>query len=319
MRALPISTLLAALVAAPALSQDKFPSRPIQLITPLAAGTTSDIIARTLSERLSARLGQQVVVVNRPGASGAIAAVSVAKAAPDGHTIFLVNSQHTANPAVRSDLPYDTVKDFSGIAMFAEAPSMITVHPSLNIRTLKEFIAHAKAHPGKLNYGTSGVGTTTHIAGALFAARTGINIVPVPYKGPEITADILSGRLDVMFVPIVFPLQYVREGKLVALAVTSREPLRTPIEVPTVEAAGELPGFEYGTYYGIIGPANMPMPIREQLSREFRQVILDNEVKAKLTPMGVQPRDLGPKEFEAFIRTDIERVTELVKSMGPQK
>jgi tripartite-type tricarboxylate transporter receptor subunit TctC len=259
------------------------------------------------------------VVVNRPGASGAIAAVSVAKAAPDGYTIFLVNSQHTTNPALRNDLPYDTVKDFCGIALFADAPSMITVHPGLNIRTLKELIAYAKANPGKLNYGTSGVGTTTHIAGALFAARTGINIVPVPYKGPEITADILSGRLDLMFVPVAFPMQYVREGKLVALAVTSREPLRTPIEVPTVEAAAGLPGFEYGTYYGIIGPANMPMPIREQLSREFRQVILDGEVKARLASLAVQPRDLGPTEFDAFIKSDIERVNELVKSMGPQK
>ena len=312
------STVICSLLLSAGISsaQDRFPSKPIQLVAPLAPGTTSDLVARILAERLSQRLGQPVVVQNRTGASGSIAGQFVAKSAPDGYTILIVNSQHSANPALFDNLPYDTLRDFTGVALFAEAPSLIVVPTRLNVKTLKEFVALAKSQPGKLNYGTSGNGTTTHVGGALFADRTGINIVAVPYKGFEVITDTVAGRLDAMFVPAASVLQYVRDGRLVALAVTSREPLRTPIELPSAEAAADLPGFEYSTYYGIVAPSGVPRPILDQLSREIRLAAQDKEASDKLSGLIMFPRDRGPDEFNAFLRADVERIGKLIRALG---
>lgn len=297
-------------------AQDKFPSKSIQLVTPLAAGTTIDLVARTYAELLSPRLGQSVVVQNRPGAGGTIAGQSVAKAAPDGYTILIVNSQHTINPTLYKALPYDTLTEFAGIAQIGEAPSLIVVHPKVGARTLKEFIAAAKKAPGQINYGSAGIGTTTHIGAAYFAFRAGIELVHVPYKGGELVADMVAGRVEAMVVPVAFLLQHIKDGRLLALGVTTREPLKSPIEVPSVEEAAGLPGFQYATYYGFVAPAKTPRPIIEQLSREIRQVTADKALTDKFAALAIFPRDLGPADFDAFIRADLERIGPVIQAIG---
>jgi tripartite-type tricarboxylate transporter receptor subunit TctC len=304
------------LFAGPVFAQEKFPSKAVQLIAPLAAGTTIDFVARAYAELLSQRLGQSVVVQNRPGAGGTIAAQSVAKAAPDGYTILIVNSQHTINPTLYKALPYDTLAEFSGIAQIGEAPSLVVVHPKLGVRTLKEFIATAKKSPGQINYGSAGIGTTTHIGAAYLASRAGIELVHVPYKGGELVADMVAGRVEAMVVPVAFLLQHIKEGRLLALGVTTREPLRSPLEVPSVEEAAGLTGFQYATYYGFVAPAKTPRPIIEQLSREIRQVTADKSLRDKFAAQAIFPRDLGPTEFDAFIRADLDRIGPVIKAIG---
>lgn len=305
-----------ALLTGVAAGQDKFPNKSIQLVTPLAAGTTIDLVARTYAELLSQRLGQSVVVQNRPGAGGTIAGQSVAKAAPDGYTILIVNSQHTINPTLYKSLPYDTLTEFAGIAQIGEAPSLIVVHPKVGARTLKEFIAIAKQKPGQINYGSAGIGTTTHIGAAYFASRAGIELVHVPYKGGELVADMVAGRVEAMAVPVAFLLQHIKEGRLLALGVTTREALKAPIEVPSVEEAAGLPGFQYATYYGFVAPAKTPRPIIEHLSREIRQVTADKALTDKFAAQAIFPRDLGPADFDAFIRADLERIGPVIKAIG---
>ncbi len=305
-----------ALLTGVAAGQDKFPIKSIQLVTPLAAGTTIDLVARTYAELLSPRLGQSVVVQNRPGAGGTIAGQSVAKAAPDGYTILIVNSQHTINPTLYKSLPYDTLTEFAGIAQIGEAPSLIVVHPKVGARTLKEFIAIAKQKPGQINYGSAGIGTTTHIGAAYFASRAGIELVHVPYKGGELVADMVAGRVEAMAVPVAFLLQHIKEGRLLALGVTTRESLKSPIEVPSVEEAAGLPGFQYATYYGFVAPAKTPRPIIEQLSREIRQVTADKALTDKFAAQAIFPRDLGSADFDAFIRADLERIGPVIKAIG---
>ncbi len=304
------------LVAGFAFAQEKFPVKAVQMIAPLAAGTTIDFVARAYAELLAQRLGQSVVVQNRPGAGGTIAAQSVAKATPDGYTILIVNSQHTINPTLYKSLPYDTLAEFSGIAQIGEAPSLIAVHPKLGVRTLSEFIAAAKKAPGQIHYGSAGIGTTTHIGAAYLAARAGIDLVHVPYKGAELMADMLAGRVEAMVVPVAFLLQHIKEGRLLALGVTTREPLKAPLELPSVEEAAGLPGFQYATYYGFVAPAKTPRPIIDQLSREIRLVTADKTLRDKFAAQAIFPRDLGPAEFDAFIRADLDRIGPVIKAIG---
>jgi tripartite-type tricarboxylate transporter receptor subunit TctC len=295
-------------------AQDKFPSKPILLVAPLPAGNTSDMVARAFAERLTVRLGQPVSVQNRPGAGGTIAAQSVAKAAPDGYTFLIVNSQHSINTALYSSLPYDTLRDFSGLAQIGEAPSVIAVHPKLGVKTLVEFIVLAKERRGQLSYGSSGVGTTTHLGGAYLATKSGVEMLHVPYKGAELMADLLSGRVDSIIVPTAFVLQPIRDGRLIAIGVTSSEPLRAPLELPAV--AQTLPGFEYSTYYGFVMPAKAPAAILAQLSQAIRDCAAEKEMRERLAGQVINYRDRGPVEFDAFLRADIERIGPVVRAAG---
>ena len=213
--------LFAALSAS---AQDRFPSKPIQIYSPQAPGTATDILGRMYADKLARILGQSVIVQNRPGAGGVLAAQQVLKSAPDGYTLMVVNTQHSMNPALFKDIPYDTVRDFSGVAMVGDAPALVYASPSMGVRTLGEFLALAREKPGAIHYGSGGVGSATHLAGAYFANRAGIDLVHVPYKvATDLTGDILAGRIQVTFSPVAFMLSQVREGKLLALAVTSKQ------------------------------------------------------------------------------------------------
>jgi len=260
-------------------AQDKYPNKPIQIYSPQAPGATTDLVGRMYADKLAKLLGQSVIVNNRPGAGGMVAAQAVVKSAPDGYTLMVVNTQHSMNPALFKDIPYDTVRDFSGVAMVGDAPALVYATPSMGVRTLGEFLALAKQKPGEINYGSGGVGSATHLAGAYFANRAGVNLVHVPYKvANDLIGDILTGRIQVTFSPVAFMLSQVREGKLLALAVTSKQRMSALPDVPTVDEAG-LPGFESTTYYGFIAPAKTPRPVIEQLSRAFRAAAEDKEIQ----------------------------------------
>jgi tripartite-type tricarboxylate transporter receptor subunit TctC len=302
--------------SAAALAQDRYPSRAIQLVIPAATATTSDVLARQLADRMAKRLGQQVVVQNRPGAGGTIAAASVAKAPADGYTLFMVNLQHSLNPLLYDNLPFDTLRDFAGILQFGDAPSLVIVHPKVGAKNLAEFIAIAKKTPGTISYGSAGVGTTTHLAAAYLAHRAGFDALHVPYKGPEVRADTIAGRLSFIVAPVPYLIGPIKEGRLQALAVTSRTPLRAPLNVPTVENAGGLDDFSFTTYYGFVAAAQTPKPILEQLGREIKAMVEEPEVTQWLNGQAIFPRIRMGSEFDAYIKAEMERMAPVVKATG---
>jgi tripartite-type tricarboxylate transporter receptor subunit TctC len=309
-------TLLLFALPFSACAQDKFPQHLIQLIVPFAPGTATDVVGRVIAERLASNVGQRVVVIDRPGGGGIIGTDAVAKATPDGYTLLLVNSTHSSNAVVHKSLPYDTVRDFSPIALVAEAPGVLVVPSTLGVRTLKEFVALIRANPNKYNYGTSGVGSGTHFGALNFLARAGIQMVAVHYKGSEIMQDILAGRIHFLVAPLQALLPGIHDGRLIPLAVASREPMRTPIELETVEKTADLPGFEHALYYSFFAPAKTPRPVIDALSTELLRIVQQKEVRDRFSTMATFPRSVGPDELGAFIRADIEKAAALLKSAG---
>lgn len=311
-----VSLLVLGCLAGPALAQDRYPTHPIQVVVALAAATTADIIARLYAEKLGARLGQAVVVQNRPGAGGTIASQAVAVANPDGYTILMTNSAHSINPALYASLPYDSLRDFAGITLVAESPALVVINPNFGARTLKEFIALAKQKPGTINYGSAGVGTATHLAGAYFASLAGVQLVHVPYKtSPDLITDLLTGRIQATFVPPAFLLSQIRDGKLLALATSTRESMRAPLEVPSARDAAGI-DYEYGTWYGFLAPAKAPQAVLDILSRNMRQIADDKDVREKYRAQGVLPRTIALREFDAYIKADMDKLGPVVKASG---
>ena len=296
-------------------AQEKYPVKPINFSVPLPPGATVDIIARLYGDKLSQRVGQPVTVSNRTGAGGVIASDFVVKASPDGYALLFGNSQHSINAALLPKMPYDPMRDFVGVAMVAEAPSLVVVNPDLGVRTLRDFIALAKKQPGSINYGAGAAGTSTHLAGADFANFAGIQLTHVPYGGGNIIPDLLSNRIQAMFVPVAFLLSQVKEGKLIALAISSPEPLRNPIGVPSAHEAG-LPGYAYSAWYGMLASAKTPPPVLARLGSEMQQISDDAEVREKLQAQGIIPRKMALQEFDAFIRADVARISALIKASG---
>jgi tripartite-type tricarboxylate transporter receptor subunit TctC len=296
-----------------ALAQEKFPNRPIEFSVPLTPGATVDIVARLYGDRLSQRVGQPVTVVNRPGAGGVLATVPVVKAKPDGHTLLFGNSQHSINAGLLPDLPYDTVRDFSGVTLVAEAPSLIIVSTGLGVKTLRDFIALAKKKPGSINYGGGTPGSATHMAGADFAAAAGVQLTYIAYKGGSIIPDLIENRIQAMFVAVPFLLSQIKDGKLLALAVTSPEPLKVPLSVPAAQESG-MPGYSYSTWYGLIAAAKTPPAILARLNTEMNGISEEAAVKDKLVDLGMLPRRIALRDFDTFIRSDVERVTALIRA-----
>src|SRR5215471_14066027 len=281
--------LAAAIAASPARAQDPYPARLLTIVVPLTPGTTIDILARIYADSLSKRLGQQVIIANRPGAGGLIGAQAVATAPADGYTVLIANSGHAILGTLNKSLPFDPVGDFSGVALVGDAPTLVNVAPSLGVRSLPELVALAKAKPGSINYGSAGIGTATHLAGAYFALRTGTELVHVPYTvSSTIIADLLGGRIQATFAPAAFTLPLLQDGRLLALAVAADEPMRDPIEVPTAVSAHV--DYRNSTWYGFLAPAKTPSAVLQILNAAIAEAGRDPELRAKMRVQRVAPQ-----------------------------
>jgi tripartite-type tricarboxylate transporter receptor subunit TctC len=313
-----LTALIAAVSAgaAPAAAQT-YPSRPITLVVPFPPGGSATIIARIIADKMSEGLGQQIVVDNRGGAGGSIAARQVAKSAPDGATLLLAFTGTLAvSPLIFANVGYDPRKDFAGIGLIGMAPSVLAVHPSVPARSVADLIGIAKAEPGKIQYGSPGIGTTNHLAGELLAAMTGIRITHIPYKGtgPAIT-DLLGGHIAMMFAPIPAAHGNVSAGALRALGVTSLKRSSLWPDIPTVAETG-LPGFEVVQRSTLLAPAGTPRPIIERLNKELNAVLATDDVRRRLAVEGGEPVPGAPEEYAADIDREEMRWSKLVATIG---
>jgi tripartite-type tricarboxylate transporter receptor subunit TctC len=304
--------LLAA--ATGAKTQSDYPAKPIRLLVGSEPGGTTDLVARVISKRMGELLGQAVVVENRPGANQTIAAELTAKALPDGYVLYMVPAGFGINPALYKKLPYDSLKEFTPIAEVALAPNVLVVNPSVPARSVQELIALAHAKPGSLNYGSSGVGAPSHLAGALFALLTKSDMLHVAYKGsgPALT-DLLGGNIQLSFPSIPGALPFITSGQLIALGVTTRIRSSMLKDVPTIEEAG-VPGYDVGSWYGISGPAALPAPVVARLNGAINQALEDPDLRQLLTREGAEPLGGSPQDFATVITTDIKKWTEVLKA-----
>ena len=307
---------LAALFVQPAFGQ-AYPSKPIRIIIAQAPGSATDNISRVITGKLAQQLGQQFVIEARPGAGGTVGTEVASRAPADGYTLFMANnSTHGANPAVYSKLPYDAVKDFAPIMLLAETPYVLSVHPSLPVKSVKEFVAFAKARPGQLNYGSAGNGSTHHLAGELLKMSARIDMLHVPYKGttPALTA-LLSGEVSAMFFTVVGIQPHIKSGKARGLAVTTVKRSTMMTELPTMAEAG-VPGFEITSWFGLLAPARTPAEIVGRLNAELLKVQALPDVKAALGKLGFDSVSGTPEQFAEHIRREVEKFTKLAKATG---
>lgn len=293
-----------------------FPEKPIKLQVGYAPGGSADTLARLVGQAMGQQLGQPVIIENRPGASGNIAASYVARSAPDGYTLFLGSNATAINMTLYHGLTFDLRKSFAPIGMIASFPNMIVVNPSLPARNLKEFISYAQRNPGKLNFGSSGTGSSTHLAGVLFGLQAKVTMTHVPYKGsaPALT-DLMGGQIDVMFDNAPSSLPYVQGGKLRALAVTSDTPMKTAPDIPTAASQG-LPDFRIKSWYGLFAPAGTPTEVVQRLNAAIHRALSQGDVQAKLAELGVQPEPDSPAEFKVYVDGEIDRWGAVVKASG---
>jgi tripartite-type tricarboxylate transporter receptor subunit TctC len=304
--ALALSAVLALTVAAGGVRADDYPSRPIRLVVPYAAGGGADSVARIVAKRVGETIGQPVVIENRGGAGSIIGTELVNKSDPDGYTLLLGQSGPISiNPAVYKKLPYDPLKDFAPVTMTTAYPYIMVVNPALGVKTLKEFVALATRKPGELNYGTTGVGAANHLVTELFDSKANIKMTHIPYRGTALAvADLLAGQVQVVFADPVTALPHIAAGTLLALAVTSKE--RSPVapEVPTISESG-YPGFDAIAWHGILAPANTPPAIVRKLNAEIVAALKDPQTKALLEKQAMQTVGSSPDAFAKFIKEDI--------------
>jgi tripartite-type tricarboxylate transporter receptor subunit TctC len=303
-------------LAAPAFSQS-FPSRPVRFVVPFAPGGSTDTLARTMGVKLADALGQQVVVDNRTGGNGDIGMMIVAKAPADGHTIVLGYIANLAiAPSLYAKMPYDPVQDFAPITQPASSPNVLTAHPSVQAKSLKELIALAKASPGKLSFASTGVASVGHLTGELINNLAGIRMIHVPYKGSgQAVTDILGGHVHVMFSGFSSTLAHIKSGKLRALAVTGAK--RTPAlaEVPTIAEQG-FPGVEATAWYGVLAPAGTPKPVVTRLHGELVKVLKQPDVVQRLDGLGFEIVGSTPEQFGAYIKSEIVKWAKVVRASG---
>lgn len=308
-----LATAAATALIAPASRADTYPSRLIKIVVPISAGSTTDVVARQIGESLRGSLGQTVLVENRSGAGGTLGSAAVAKAPADGYTLMVVSASHTANPALYSSLPYDTLKDFTGVNRLVIIPLILVTSPSSGIKTVAQLIERAKAKPGEMTYGSGGVGSSAHMNAEQFRAMAKIEGTHVPYRGtPEMLNDIVAGRVEWGFVSTVSALAPVKEGKLVVLACGAEQRSALFPEVPTTVEAG-IPGSAYNSWLGMFAPAGTPPAIIDTLNRATTEALKDPETVRKLAAMGAEAAPMTPTAFGAFIAKDVETLAALVK------
>jgi tripartite-type tricarboxylate transporter receptor subunit TctC len=294
-----------------------YPSKPIRFVVPYPAGGPLDTVARLLGQKVSESVKQPVIVDNKPGAGGNIGADTVAKSPADGYTILMgAVATHAINPTLYSNMPYDAVRDFIPVTQIASTPNVLVVNPSVPASNVREFIAYAKANPGKLNFGSGSTGSAGHLAGELFKTLAGIQMTHVPYKGaaPAMN-DLIGGQVQLMFDNLASALGQVRAGRVRALAVTTAARTSLAPELPTIAESG-LPGFDINTWFGLFVPANTPREVVDRLHAEFTRALAVAEVKERLLALGAEPVGSEPAEFAAYIRAEAEKYARVIKASG---
>ena len=315
--ALAIAAVLSIGNVARADAQGAYPTKPVRLVVPFPPGGTTDILARAVAQKLSETWGQQVIVDNRPGAGGNIGSELVAKSAPDGYTLLMGTvGTHAINPSLYAKMPYDHVKDFTPVILVAGVPNVLVVNPSLPVNSVSELIAYGKANPNKLNFASSGNGTSIHLSGELFRTMTGVQMTHVPYKGssPALT-DLIAGQVQLMFANLPSSLQFIKAGKLRALAVTSLERSSALPDVPTLAESG-LPGFEASSWFGVLAPAGTPNDIIAKLNTAIAGWLATADAKEKLAAQGAIAAGGAPDAFVRHIAAESAKWAKVVKASG---
>lgn len=317
MRRYPLLALLVLFAAAPsAAAADSWPSKPIKAVVPFGAGSATDIIPRIVFEQLQSQLGQTIVVENRGGAGGTIGAAQVVKSDPDGYTWLVHSSAHTVAPALYSNLPFKPETDLVPMSMIGSVPNVLIISPSRGLKTLADFVAYGRANPGKLNFASLGVGSAVHMSAERFRVSAGYDAVHIPFKGgAEALAEVIAGRVDYYFCPIATALPHIREGKLLALAVSSKTRAAQLPDVPTTLEAG-FPDSDYTLWVGILGPAGTPKAVTEKLNAEMKKALEAPALRDKLDRIGVQSMPMSPEEFGTLIRTELKTYGDFVKKAG---
>jgi tripartite-type tricarboxylate transporter receptor subunit TctC len=308
--------LVAALACASAAYAQAWPSKPVRYIVPFPPGGATDILARSIADKLSPTLGQPVIVENRAGAAGNLGTELAAKAAPDGYTILMVTVAQSISESLYAKLGYNLMRDLAPVILVARVPNVMVVHPSVPARSVKEFIDYAKANPGKVNFASSGSGTSIHMSGELFKMLTGVDIVHVPYKGSAAAlTDLLGGQVSVMFDNLPPSMSHIKSGKLRALAITTTTRYPTLPELPTMVEAG-VPGYESSSWFGIMVPTGTPKDIVARLNAEARKIMAMPDVRERFDQQGAIASPGTPEDFDRFIRAEIEKWGKVVKASG---
>ena len=291
--------------ANPVLAQDSYPNRPVRIVVPFSPGGATDIMSRVLAEKLGARLGQPVIVENKPGGGTMIASDYVSRADPDGYTLLMAASSLGIAPSIYAKVNYDPIKDFTPVTQVASVVHVLEVHPSVPAKNVGELIAYLKANPGKVSYGSVGTGSSTHLEAELFNSMAGVQMTHIPYKGsaPALN-DLVAGRLQVMFDAWASSGPFVKDGKLRVLAVTTAQPSASVPDLPTVAASG-LPGYSAMPWLGLVAPARTPQPVVDKLYRNLAQILEQPDVKAQFVGLGLDIIGSDPKTFGEFIRQDV--------------
>ncbi|RPI39846.1 MAG: tripartite tricarboxylate transporter substrate binding protein [Betaproteobacteria bacterium] len=311
-------TAIACLALNATASAQEYPARVVKLVAPFSAGGSTDVLTRIIGAQLSNRWNQSVVVENRVGASGRIGAEYVAKqSAPDGYTLLVAGAPHAIGMSLFRKLSYNLATDLVAIANIATFPSVIVVHPSMPVKSVKELIALAKARPGEINFGSPNIGSPNHLAMELFKTMAGINMVHIPYKGGsgQMMGDLIGGQVQLASMGFPPAVPQIKNGRLRALAVSSKKRSPALPQVPTVDESG-LPGFEVSSWYGIFGPAATPKQIVAKVNADTQAVLASAEMKAKLAPLGAEPAPTTPEAFARFVRAEIDKWAKVVKDSG---
>jgi len=308
----------AALLPLAASAQAGYPSKPIRVVVPFPAGSTTDIIARAITDKMSASLGQPIVVDNRAGASGTIGQAAVATAAPDGYTLLIHSSSHTVSPSTFAKLPFDTVGDFTGITPISSLSNVLVISPSKGYKNLGELLAAARAKPGSLNFASAGQGSATHLNAEKFKMAAKIDATNIPFKGSaEAVTEVIAGRVDYYFSPVAPVIGQIKAGQLQALAVGSPQRTSALPDVPTTAEAG-VPGSEFNFWIGMMAPAKTPRDIVNRLHDEVLKALASPEVKERFAKVGADAWTLKPEQFDAYIKNEIASNAVLVKAAGLQ-
>lgn len=304
----------AAVLAVSAASAQDYPNKTIKIVVPFTAGSATDIMARVVGERLSASMGQAVVVENRPGAGGTLGAAQVAKSEPDGYTLLVVSTGHVVNPALYAGLTYDTLGDFAGVSPLAALPSVLVVAGASPIKSVQELVAAARAKPGQLNYASAGVGSATHVNAEKFRSMANIQVTHIPFKGtPETIVETSSGRVDFMFTPVLASLPTIRDGRLRALAVSTARRSSSMPDVPTVAEAG-MPGFAFDFWIGMLAPSKTPRAVVSKLNAEIAKALAQPEVKERMAKLGAESMPMSPEQFDSYIKDEYNTLGAVMKA-----